>query len=242
MNADGSGIRQVTETGFGAGWPSWSPDGRTIAFVHEVSTATGGYRAIYVVQADGSRLRRIVSHASYPAWGPGGTRIAYSDDNGRILTISPDGAGIRLVAESRDECEIYIEPTWSPDGERVAFTATGAGGECGFDAFIGVSRGFGAKVRVLAGGWFEQPDWSPDGRRIALVKYPPAGGNPYYTVGIFYLAPPVGSLFLRPGWHPRWSPDGNRLVFVRGNPFGPKPTSRISVMSADGSNLRELTG
>ena len=54
------------------------------------------------------------------------------------LVVSPEGSGIRVVADSHDACESYVEPTWSPDGERVAFWATGAGGECGFNNFIGV--------------------------------------------------------------------------------------------------------
>jgi TolB protein len=240
MNADGTHVRPLTKRGFDAGWPSWSPDGRRIALDH--SSPSG--RSIYLVNVDGRGLRRVVSAGAEPAWGPGGTRIAFSRagrlGQGLVHTISPGGRGLRLLADSRDECEVYIQPTWSPDGEHVAFAATGAGGECGFKVFIGAVRAPGAKVRVLANGWFEQPDWSPDGKKLALVKYPPVPRDPYYTVAIFDLRTRhVRSL--RAGWHPRWSPDGRRLVFVRGNPFGPKPTSQIYVMDADGSNLRRLT-
>jgi TolB protein len=245
MNAAGGAVRQVTDGQFDARWPSWSPDGRSIAFEHTIATASGASSEIDVVNVDGSGLRRVVSDGAEPAWGPGGKKIAFTRPgplgNERIHIVSPDGTGVQLVADPHDECEAYVEPTWSPDGEYVAFAATGVGGECGFRVFIGASRGYGAKVRVLAGGWYEQPDWSPDGKRIALVRYPPAGGDPYYTVGIFDLRKSrlVGSL--RAGWHPRWSPDGRSLVFVRGEPFGANAWSRIYAMDADGSNLRQLT-
>lgn len=244
MNADGSGVRRVVRRGFDAGWPSWSPDGRSIAFDHSTATESGATSAIYIVDLDGGGLREVVANGSQPAWGPGGKRIAFARPgplwNERIHTVSPDGSRVRLVADSHDDCEIFVEPTWSPDGEVVAFSATGAGGECGFSVFIGASRGFGARVRVLARGWFEQPAWSPDGRQIAVVRSPTAGGSPDYTVGILDLRA-RRTRYLRPGWHPRWSPDGRRLVFVRGNPFGPRPRSRLYVMDADGSNLRPLT-
>jgi TolB protein len=236
LNADGSGVRLLVESGFDAGWPSWSPDGRSIAFQHATETRSGS--DIYLVNADGGGLRSLVADGAEPVWGPGGRKIAFSrrtpGGNSRILAVSPDRSGLRLVADSHDECETYVAPSWSPNGERVAFSATGAGYECGFANFIGSSRGYGAKVKVLVRGSFAEPDWSPDGTRMAVRDFSASS-----MVATFDLRT-ARMKYLRGGWHPRWSPKGERIVFVRGT-SGPKARSQLYVMNADGSQLRRLT-
>lgn len=239
-DANGRGRpRRVTDIGFDAQSPSWSPDGRRIVFHHSTSSSWSRGE-IYVADVGGSR-RRIIARGHQPAWGPRGRKIAFTTGQ-RLWVVAPDGRALRMIANSRDECELYIEPTWSPDGEYVAFAATGAGGECGFSIFIGATRGYG-RVKVLAGGWFEQPHWSPDGKRLAVATYPPGRCAPkrgYYGVAIFELR--TGHLrCLGPGWRPRWSPDGRRIAFVRGDVFAPAYRAKVYVMNADGSNLRQLT-
>ncbi|MFN2468842.1 MAG: LpqB family beta-propeller domain-containing protein [Gaiellaceae bacterium] len=239
MNADGSGKRRVIPGWFDAAWPSWSPDGRRIAFQHARGAGRAG--GIYVVGVDGRGLRFVVT-GRQPAWSPGGKLIAFVATgrlgNDMISVVSPESKGVREIANSRDECEGYIEPAWSPDGEVVAFAATGEGGQCGFRVYIGSTRGSGGVGRVLAaGGWWEAPDWSPDGKLIALVDY---SHNGRYKVGVFDRRT-RRVRYLRDGWRPRWSPDGRRLAVVRGIAFDPKAPSRICVMNADGTDLRLLT-
>jgi Tol biopolymer transport system component len=186
----------------------------------------------------------VVAAGAEPAWGPGGRRIAFSRrarlGNDRIHTVSPDGSAVRLVAESHNECVSFIQPSWSPDGEFVAFAATSAGGECGSSVFIGTSRGFGARFKVIVRDWFEQPAWLPDGTKLAVVRNPLVDLEPTLRVGVLDLRTRK-TTYLRAGWHASWSPDGKRLVFVRGNPFWPKPRSQLHMMDADGSHLRQLT-
>lgn len=85
MNADGSGIRKVTQLQDVSGFATWSPDGTTIAF-H--STALGGHAEIYTVPARGGDEKRITSSdldAIQPAYSPDGAKIAFSRD-GAIWT------------------------------------------------------------------------------------------------------------------------------------------------------------
>jgi dipeptidyl aminopeptidase/acylaminoacyl peptidase len=84
MNADGSGLRQLTPTdGLDGSQPVWSPDGTKIAFLTN--------RDIYVMNADGSGVSRLTNDAYIefaPAWSPDGTKIAFERQYGTGQRIS----------------------------------------------------------------------------------------------------------------------------------------------------------
>lgn len=72
MNADGSDLTRITDHSAGDYYPSWSPDGRLIAFS---SDRDDGYSEIYVMNPDGSGVTRITYRAggnSRPVWVPVG--------------------------------------------------------------------------------------------------------------------------------------------------------------------------
>ena len=87
MNADGSGLKQLTQkkkpTSAEDHMPSWSPDGKRIAFQRYNTTAQpAAVSAIYVMNVDGTQLRRLTPRsmdASNPKWSRDGTRIAFND-------------------------------------------------------------------------------------------------------------------------------------------------------------------
>jgi Tol biopolymer transport system component len=197
-------------------WPTWSPDGRKIAF---------GYDHLYVVSAGGGRPRELGGGGCCPAWGPGGRKIAYSgspEAQAEVYVMNPDGRRQEIVAYP-DEGHSYWGPTWSPQGQKLAFYADEEPDMAGHVktslAMIGRFRG---KVRYLRSGPYAlEPDWSPDGRKIAFD-------------GIRVIDLVTGRVTrLHEGTHPRWSPDGRRLAFVDDH--------QIFVMRADGSNVRRLT-
>jgi hypothetical protein len=117
MNADGSGrtlilTHQWAASGFGGDacvcWPSWSPDGRSIAFV----------RANYddpwelsLVAPDGSAARRIASGAgdSEPVWSDSAT-IVFQSFFG-INSVNVDGSGQRSLYSGQ-----AFDPDWSRAG------------------------------------------------------------------------------------------------------------------------------
>jgi TolB protein len=146
---------------------AWSPDGKRLCIA---SPREGkGHTNLYVVNRDGSGLRKLTDHASIntsPTWSPSGTQIAFvSDRTGQpqIYTVGVDGLGLNRVSGDYSD-----RPTWSPAPyNEIAFSArTGPG----FD--IRVIDMATRAVRQLTNGegTNESPAFSPNGRHIAFTS------------------------------------------------------------------------
>jgi Tol biopolymer transport system component len=134
LNSDGSGLRDLTSklaTGHGKDPGSvfgsaWSPDGRKLAFVR---SNAGLGNSIYVVNADGSGLRRLTRNPALdwgaaPTWSPDGRKLAFAserDGNSEVYVMNANGSGRRNL--TRDPA-FDGDPAWSPDGRSIAFRST----------------------------------------------------------------------------------------------------------------------
>ncbi len=111
VNADGSGLRQLTDWPGEDGWPAWSRDGRLIAFTtshddHGQSGDIGPYFDIWVMNSDGSGKRRLSSNfGMFPVWSPDGSVLMYAGD--RLWVVRPDGSGLASVGSG-------TMPDWVP--------------------------------------------------------------------------------------------------------------------------------
>ena len=153
--------------------PSFSPDGRSIAFGAMNGNEPG--HAIMIVDAHGGRARLLSGGSgvinSNPAWSPDGHRIAFSSfkapGNDDLFVIGADGAGLRRLTAGP---AYDLTPDWSPDGKTIVFAR---------DGDIWLTNAAGGHLRQLTSGSERDssPAWSPDGIRIMFVRGDTARGN-----------------------------------------------------------------
>jgi TolB protein len=173
MRADGSHLRRLTSAAAQEFDPTWSPDGRRIAYRHQAGDDTTS--EIYVMNADGSAQRNLTRNIVPdwgPDWSPGGGAIAFNSAKGTRgsglfgFVIGPDGSGLRRLGSH------YVEyPAWSPDGSRIAFMAQepgASGSNPDYDIFVMNADGSDVKRLTDAPGEDGWPAWSPDGSQIVF--------------------------------------------------------------------------
>jgi Tol biopolymer transport system component len=140
---------------------AWSADGRLVAFVQ--------YDGLVVVAPDGTGLRHVNGDFGDPEWSPARDELALVGSRGgrshEILRVGASGTPIRTLSRSRGRVR---DPTWSPDGERVAFASDRSGN---YDIYV-VDRA-GGNLRRLTRHHFAEvsPDWSSDGRWIVFRRH-----------------------------------------------------------------------
>jgi Tol biopolymer transport system component len=153
VRGDGSGYRILpTGTqGFDRS-PSWSADGRRIAYATRVASRW----VVYAVDLDGSHRPRVARQGSWPAWSPAGGAIAYLSDCG-VRLVTPSGKSLsRCIG-------VKGAPVWSPDGRKIAmamgkgvYTMDANGGRLRVYARIAASS-----VAHYAGAGWRRPAWVP---------------------------------------------------------------------------------
>jgi WD40 repeat protein len=253
----GKSVETIAIDSTGAGDITWAPDGRRLAF-----TATGG---VWVMDVSDRTSEQILSCGEGPdgctiAWAPDGLRIAVAHGDALEL-VDPDGSNrdSLFVQEHPVGHSGLTQPTWSPDGSRIAF-----------NGWIGRGRGLytvnrdGSDPTTLLGpvpgiGTFD-PAWSPDGSTIAYIGSTDirvcrensftstTSCDDQWQLHVMSLAldgseprelHEAGTCYCL-GFAPSltWSPDGQSMALDI--PGGDGVPSGLVVMSADGTGLRQL--
>jgi Tol biopolymer transport system component len=237
MNADGTGLLQLTHGPAANFDPSWSPDGKRIVFRSERDGAE-----IYVMNADGSGQKNLTNNPTAdfgPAWSRPGTRIAFnsSREGGlpNISVMNPDGSGVKRLTTIEGEY-----PAWSPDGKKIAFMSAqpgATGSNATYDIYVMNADGSGLKQLTTAPGEDGWPAWSPDGKKIAFASGRDDHGQsgdigPFFDIYVMNADGSQQTQLTQPfGQFVAWSPDGTKLV-VAG--------FCLYVLNADGSGATPL--
>lgn len=122
--AEHGNTRDLTETSSAdEDHPSWSPDGKTLAYTTDAS----GERQLAVRPAEGG-AEKVLTHFERgylykPVWAPGGDRLAFSDNEHRLWLVAV--AGGEPVQVAQDPYAEVHDTSWSPDGRWLAYSLTG---------------------------------------------------------------------------------------------------------------------
>ena len=175
MNADGTGQTKLTNNPASDRYPSWSPDGRRIAFY---STRDDDFCGdLYVMNIDGSgktSLTRNVPFGGWSAsWSPDGRRIAFVTGCGQnrqhggfqIYVMDADGSNPTPLTDAPGDDEY---PSWSPDGRLILFQSS-RDNYVQIGQFIAPNReiyvmnadGTGQTNLTNDPAWDRLPDWLP---------------------------------------------------------------------------------
>jgi Tol biopolymer transport system component len=157
-------VAYTSAPGYIPEWPAWSPDASKLVFAErsiDTGTVVSVLRSLVVFDRTKGQVDTIVSlggfFARYPAWSPGTTnQIAYSGYSGNnpeavytvafTGTITPTATPVQVIA-GRD-------PTWSPDGSKIAFFASARHVTSGVYVLT-----FATGATQLLSGGGQQPDW-----------------------------------------------------------------------------------
>jgi Tol biopolymer transport system component len=264
---DGSGRTRLLPGGRGGAFdPSWSPDGRSIAFLRGFAESDDDDRAqIWAMAADGSGARPVSSGPRKgqadvtPAWSPDGQRIAFVRLRfgeealvSRLMTAAASGGDERVITEIRSGLlGSFGSPAWSPDGNRILLTQQrlGKGGYFRPALYV-VDVATGARTKLLRDA--EEGSWSPDGERIAYTSVADRNGETCGSDqcnynGEIYVMRADGSGRVRlteskaAEGHPDWSADGERIAFASDRNYPPGENPELYSIRPDGSCLTWLT-
>jgi Tol biopolymer transport system component len=222
MNADGTGVTRLTNSGFNA-YPAWSPDGSLIAFASDRGGGACPYSyscelRIYVMRPDGSDVRQVATHPhgfardTAPRFSPDGRRLVFTrtgtqdgvHPEGALFVVRLDGTGLRRLTP------FMFWPgdgDWSPDGKRIVFFAASTNPN---DPNLGAADGLG-DIFVIG----------VDGRNLTNLTHNWTGRAESYF--------------------PVWSPDGKKILFLDNRRSAFPDRSGLATMRPDGSGRRFLS-
>ena len=211
--------------------PSWSPDGRRLAYV----AFRNGRTEIYVHELASGQAKRVSSRPGIngaPAWSPDGRSLALTLSYGGspdIYIHDLQGDQQRRLTDSRG---IDTEPVWAPDGKTIVFTSDRGGRPQLYRVPVG---GGGAERVTYDGKSNQRAAFSPDGKKLAMVHE----GNNGYRIAVLDFA--SGNLqVLSDGpldESPGFAPNGQAIIYARAVANG----AELASVSIDGRVRRRLS-
>jgi len=189
MDADG-GHKTCLPNGDNGTWVSWSPNGKKLIFTNNADGK------LYAIRADGKGTATALTSGPSYDWAahfsPSGERIVFTSDRAGGTTCPAGGGCLNLFTMRADGSDVTkltddsldaFAPSWSPEGDRIAFSSNYSSP----NSALFTIRPNGKGLKALTSGPSINdafPVYSPDGKRIVFTGC----SDPACTQNIFTIA------------------------------------------------------
>jgi Tol biopolymer transport system component len=256
LDGEDQGINLTKTSGRDELVPTWSPDGREVAFLTDAGAGNG---TLEVMKADGSDRQTVAEGVTATsgmgsfAWSLDGKMLAFiaGDELQRssVYVINTDGTGLTRLTDPSDGFHGGL--TWSPDGKSIAFHVQATLVHA--TPVTMVMNADGSGLRRLVGGSPPgvNPVWSPNGKTIlfyvgqsfrgsgaycqdCLLVMDIDGPNPVIAARNVHYGDPSR------GWQYLWSPDGRQIAFLKGETGIVQKGGLLHIVNTDHTGEKKL--
>ena len=148
-------------------FPTWSPDGRDIAFISDKS----GEEEIWIVPQDGSKPPEQISTGSKaqrypPQWSSDGKKILFGDNDGRVYVLTVADKKLRMIADARNG--LILDYEFSPKANFVAFSMQSPNGQSAVHIWSEAENKIYRVTPLMFNSY--NPTWDPGGNYLYFLS------------------------------------------------------------------------